>query len=90
MKKLQLRYVACVYPITGKMEEICDSKASTIRELLEELDARYGGFCDLFINKASGRLNLNTMIYYGEEGKIPFAVIDLDQSVEDGAKVMFW
>ena len=60
------------------------------RELLEELNERYGGFQDLFINRESGRLNLNTMIYYGEEGKIPLAVIDLDQPVEDGAKVMFW
>ena len=90
MKKLQLRYVACVYPITGIMEEECDSGASTLRELLEELDERYGGFRDLFINTESGRLNLNTMIYYGEEGKIPFAVINLDQPIEDGAKVMFW
>ena len=80
---------ACT-PLLERWKRIANSEAGTIRELLEELDGRYGGFCDLFINKESGRLNLNTMIYYGEEGKIPFAVIDLDQSVENGAKVMFW
>ena len=90
MKKLQLRYVACVYPLTGIMEEEWDSEVNTIRELLEELDGSYGGFRDLFINKESGRLNLNAMIYYGEEGKVPFAVIDLDQPVQDRAKLMFW
>jgi len=72
------------------MEEECESGANTIRELVEELDGRYGGFCDLFINSETGRLNLNTMIYYGEEGKVPFAVINLDQPVQDKAKVMFW
>ena len=90
MKKLHLRYVACVYPITGIMEEEWDSAADTMRELLEELDGRYGGFCDLFVNRDSGRLNLNTMIYYGEEGRAPVAVIDLDQPIQQGASVMFW
>jgi hypothetical protein len=90
MKKLQIRYVACVLPITGIMEEECNSDAGTMRELLEELEVRYGGFCDLFINRESGRLNLNTMIYYGEDGKAPVAVIDLEQPIKDGASVMFW
>lgn len=90
MKTIHLRYVAGVIPITGVLDETYTTQAGTLRELLDELDAKYGGLRQMFIDETTNRLNLNTMIYYGEAGKIPFPVIDLDQSVEDGAKATFW
>jgi molybdopterin converting factor small subunit len=90
MAKLNLRYVAAVYPITGIQEEIYEAKAGTLRELIDELDERYGGFHQMFIDDETGRLQLNTMIYYGEEGTVPVAVLDLDQSIKNGARITFW
>lgn len=90
MKKVELRYVAAVVPITGIVTEDLQTNADTLRELLGELDVKYGGFVEMFINTRTGQLNLNVMIYYGDEGKPPFAVIDLDQPVKDGARITFW
>jgi hypothetical protein len=82
--------VASVVPITGILHEHYEANAGTIRGLLDELDAKYGGFCEMFVNRETGKLNLNAMIYYGEEGQVPFAVIDLNQPIQDGAKITFW
>ena len=90
MKKLHLRYVAAVYPITCKLEEEFETTVSTLKELIHELDNVYGGFSEMFINKKSGKLNLNTMIYYGADGKVPIAVLDVDQQISEGARITFW
>ena len=71
MKKLELRYVAAVYPITNKLNEDYQTTASTMRELINELDDKYGGFSEMFLDSESGGLTLNTMIYYGEKGVGP-------------------
>jgi len=90
MKQLELRYVAHVTTITRILQEDYQTEASTIRELLDELDARYGGLRGLFVNPDTGQLNLNTMIYYSDPGKIPVSVIDLDHQVVDGGTITFW
>jgi|GEM_PF-1702419 len=90
MKRLHLRYVAVAYPITGKLNEDYETSVTTLRELIKELDERYGGFLEMFINHETGKLNFNTMIYYGEQGKVPVAVLDIEQPVSDGARITFW
>ena len=90
MKQLELRYVAHVTTITRILQEDYQTEASTIRELLDELDAGYGGLRGLFVNPDTGQLNLNTMIYYSDPGKIPVSVIDLDHQVVDGGTITFW
>jgi len=90
MKSIELRYIACVYPITGKFDEFYETNAGTVRDLIKELDGIYGGFIETFINQETGKLNLNTMIYYGESDKPTKGVLDLDQQISDGAKVLFW
>jgi len=90
MKRLELRYVAHVTTITRILQEDYQTEASTIRELLDELDARYGGFRGLFVNPDTGQLNLNTMIYYSDPGEVPVSVIDLDHPVVDGGTITFW
>jgi hypothetical protein len=90
MKELHLRYAGPVVPITGILEEYCKTEAMTLRDLLAELDGKYGGFDEIFVNRKTRQLNFNAMIYYGEPGKVPVAVIDLDQPVEDHAKITFW
>lgn len=90
MKELRLRYAGSVVPITGILEEYHKTEVMTLRDLLTELDRRYGGFDEIFVNRKTRQLNFNAMIYYGEPGKVPVAVIDLDQSVEDHAKITFW
>ena len=90
MKQLHLRYVASAVPITGILDEQYRSEAGTVRELLDELDKRYGGFQEMFIDERTGRLNIKAMIYYAAQGKVPNTVIDLEQPIEEGAKITFW
>ena len=61
-----------------------------MRELVDELDVKYGGFRRLFVNSETGQSNLNTMIYYSDPGEVPISVINLDHPVSDGGTVTFW
>jgi hypothetical protein len=90
MKQLELRYVAAVYPITSTLSEHYDTSAGTMRDLIGELDERYGGFREMFLEPETGNLTLNTMIYYGERGSVPRGVLDADLPVADGATITFW
>ena len=90
MKELELRYVAHVTTLTNRLQEGHRTKASTIRELVAELDGEYPGFLEMFVDPGPGTLNLNAMIYYGAPGEIPISVIDLDQPIGDGGTVTFW
>ena len=89
MKELELRYVAATYPITCRLSERYRCTADTLRQLIMELDNRYGGFAEMFLEPGGG-LTLNTMIYYGEQGGVPKAVLDADQAIADQATVTFW
>jgi hypothetical protein len=90
MKQLELRYVAHVTAVTAILHEKYRTGVATIRELVSELNGRYGGFGELFVNPETGQLNLNAMIYYSDPGEVPVSVIDLDQLVNDGATITFW
>lgn len=90
MKRLELRYVAAVYPITSTLSEQYDTSANTVRELITELNERYGGFSEMFLDLKTDGLTLNTMIYYGEEGSVPKGVLDADQEISGGATLTFW
>lgn len=90
MAQLELRYVAHVTTLTGRLLERQRTTASSIRDLVKELDTKYHGFVELFVNPESGTLNLNAMIYYSDPGEIPVSVIDLDHSIRDGGTVTFW
>lgn len=90
MKEVELRYVAHITDITGVPKERYRTDASTLRDLVEELEARYGGFREAFVDPATGRLRWNAMIYYRGPEEVPVAVVDLDQPLGDGAAVTFW
>lgn len=90
MKQLELRYVAHVTTLTHCLLEGYQTTASSIRELVAELDGAYPGLQEMFVNPAIGTLNLNAMIYYGAPGKVPISVIDLDHPIGDGGTVTFW
>ncbi len=90
MKKLNLQYVAAVYPITRKLGEFYETDACTIGDLIRELDGKYGGFSEMFLDTAASVLTLNTMIYYGEIGSVPRGVLKPDQPILDGATITFW
>lgn len=87
---IDIRYVAAVYPITGKTDEMYRTTASTVRELIADLDSRYGGFQEMFIDETTGQLTLNTMIYYGAPGDVPIGVLNVDIAIVDGARITFW
>ncbi len=89
-RQLDLRYIAHVTTITGILEESYQTCVATIRELLDELDAKYGGFRALFVNPQTGQMSLNAMIYYSDAGEVPVSVIDLDHAINDGGTVTFW
>jgi molybdopterin converting factor small subunit len=90
MRDLELRYVAHITTLTRTVKEKYRTNADTLRDLINELDEIYLGIKQTFINAQSGALNLNAMIYYSIEGEPPFAVVDLDQPIQENAVVTFW
>ena len=70
-KELELRYVAHVTTLTSTLVESHQTTASSIRELVAELDTRYDGFQSLFVDSEIESLKLNAMIYYSDPGGIP-------------------
>jgi hypothetical protein len=91
MLTLELRYIAHVAMLTGNtLKEPWQTSTSTMRELLDELDAHYGGFTEMFIDPATGQIRLNAMIYYNKEGEVPISVIDIDHPLSDKGIVTFW
>jgi hypothetical protein len=90
MKELELRYVAHVTTVTNTLGERRQTESSTVRELIEELDALYPGFHEMFVDPETGQMQLNALAYYSDPGQVPISVIDLDQPVGDGGTVTFW
>jgi len=90
LRTLELRYVAHVTALTHCLVESHQTTASSIRELVDELEGRYPGFHEMFVNPKTETLNLNAMIYYGAPGEVPVSVIDLGHPIGDGGTVTFW
>lgn len=90
LRSLELRYVAHVTTLTNCLLESHQTTASSIRELVAELDGAHPGFREMFVNPRTETLNLNAMIYYGAPGEVPVSVIDLDHPIGDGGTVTFW
>jgi hypothetical protein len=91
MLTLELRYIAHVAMLTGNiLKEPWHTNAATMQDLIDELDAYYGGFREMFIDQATGRLRLNAMIYYNKLGEVPISVINLDHPLSDKGIVTFW
>ena len=90
MRKLSLEYIGHVSAITNRLAEEYNTKAVSLRDLVEELEQRYRGFRQVFIDHTTGQLNLNAMIYYASPGELPSAILNLDQPVHDGSRVTFW
>lgn len=90
MKELHLRYAGPVTAITQILDERYETHSDTLRGLLDELNAKYGGFHEMFMDKEKGRLCLNIMIYYHELGKSPCPMMDLDQIIRDHSTLFFW
>jgi len=90
MIELELRYVAHITTLTTKVKERYSTLSGTLRNLIDELEVKYCGFRQVFVDSETGRLKLNAMIYYSDAGQTPEAIIDLDHPIKDGAKVIFW
>jgi hypothetical protein len=91
MLTLELRYIAHVAMLTGNtLKEPWQTEATTIRELITDLDVHYGGFNLMFIDPETGQINLNAMIYYNKEGEVPITVIELDHPLSNNGIVTFW
>jgi molybdopterin converting factor small subunit len=90
MIEMELRYVAHITNLTNRVKERYAAQCGTLRGLIDELEVKYGGFRQVFVDNETGGLNLNAMIYYSDEGQTPETIIDLDHPIKDGAKVIFW
>ncbi|MBP1711962.1 MAG: hypothetical protein H6Q42_165 [Deltaproteobacteria bacterium] len=90
MIRLKLRYLAHVSMVTGILQEIYETQASSLKPLLAELDQRYQGFKNMFVSSEGGELNLNAMIFYQPPGKNPTPAIDLNSPLEHNATLTFW
>jgi hypothetical protein len=90
MNEIELHYVAHITALTSTMKEVLLTRAETLRALIHELDARYSGFREMFIDESTQQLKLNAMIYYSDGQQLPMAVVDLSRPVRDNAIVTFW
>ena len=90
MIHLDLRYVGHISAVTGLLKEEYPTNASTLMELIEELERKHQGFKGVFVNGETGRMKLNAMIYYGTEGEIPLPIIDPYHPIQDKAVITFW
>jgi hypothetical protein len=91
MLTLEIRYVAHVAMLTGNiLKEAWQTDAATMQDLIAELDGHYGGFNEMFIDQATGRIRLNAMIYYNKVDEVPISVINLDHPLSDKGIVTFW
>lgn len=90
MIELELRYVAHITTLTNSVRERYCTGVSTLRGLIDELDIKYAGFRQVFVDQETEGLNLNAMIYYSDEGQVPKSIIDLDHPIKDRATVTFW
>ena len=59
MKDLYLRYAGFAIPVTGILHEHFKTDIRTIRGLLGELDAKYGGFNEMFIDGKTGKMKFS-------------------------------
>ena len=87
---LNLRYVGHISAATGLLKEAYQTNAPTLVELIEELEKRHPGFKGIFVNSETGRMNLNAMIYCGEEGEVPLPITDLHHPIRGNAMITFW
>jgi hypothetical protein len=90
MIRLKLRYLAHVSMVTGILQEFHETRATSLKSLLDELDQRYDGFQNLFLPSKGSGFNLNAMIFYQPPGKIPAPAMNLQSPLEDGATLTFW
>jgi molybdopterin converting factor small subunit len=90
MKEIELRYVAHLTALTNETKEQFNSEVDTIRELISQLNEKYPGFEEIFVQPLTGRINFNAMIYYSERGDVPVSVIDLNHPIEDRSTITFW
>ena len=90
MNQIELHYVAHVTALTHSLKEVLATQAGTLRDLIDELDERYSGFREMFVDEGTRQLKLNVMIYYSDVLQHPVAVVDLDRPVRDHAIVTFW
>jgi len=88
MASLELRYVAHISAITGKLAEHYETDAATLRQLVKELDMHYPGFRETIEDPNTGRLSLKAMIYYGDKNRPHLSVTDLDSPIRRDGHVL--
>lgn len=90
MSTFHLKYLAHIWVLTGKMDEVLESKAKTILDLIKELDKTYPGLKDLFIPPNIGILNVKTNIYLSRAGKPARVVNDPNENLMDGDTIVLY
>ncbi len=90
MSLLNLRYVGHISTVTGLLTEDYQTNTSILIDLIEELELRHMGFRSVFVDEETGRMRLNTMIFYGREGEVPLPMTDLHHPIQDGGVITFW
>jgi molybdopterin converting factor small subunit len=90
MSTFHLKYLAHIWVLTGKMDEMLESEAKTILDLIKELDKTYPGLKDLFIPPDIGILNVKTNIYLSRAGKPARVVNDPNENLMDGDTIVLY
>lgn len=86
---IEIRYISFLVIITGKMKEIIQTNATTVKELIKELGAKYEGFSDIFLAQDQDT-ELRSVIYLRRKNEPPQGVIDANFKLAEEDIFMFW
>lgn len=87
---LYVKYAGHISVVTGKLKEVIEMKGETVYDLLRELDRKYPGFQDIFINPEDGILNLRTAISLQRSGECASQILDPKFKLKGGDNIMLW
>lgn len=90
MANLYIKYGGHISFITGKLKESVELRGKTVDALLSELDEKYPGLKEIFIDPETGILNLRTNIYLRRSGEPTIGLLDREFELSDGDTLMLW
>jgi molybdopterin converting factor small subunit len=90
MPIVHLNYLSHIIVVTGKSRETIDTTGQTIYDLISELNEKYPGIKNIFVEPESGILNVRTMIHLERSRQPLIVVMDLSFKIEDGDIIYLW
>lgn len=90
MVNLYVKYAGHISFITGRLKEAVALRGKNVDDLLSELDEKYPGLKEIFIDPETRILNLRTNIYLRRSGLAAIGLLDREFELSDGDTLMLW